>query len=146
MSEKVNAPGKGLLKVSGIIGIIFAGIGCLVVGVTLMTIDAVISGMNMMGAGISSGTLTAYYVFALFLSIFGVYVYLMGILNCDKLEKASSLKTLGIIYIVITVIGAIVAVNLLGFSAIAFTAVELILPILYIVGASRNISSLEGNQ
>jgi hypothetical protein len=139
MSEKVNAPGKGLLKVSSIIGVIFEAIALFTMAITLMGIETIVAAMPV---PIPVWQYVCYCIYGLIYACFSAYIYIIGIVHCDKLEKAGLMKVYGIILIVLVPvsIGVGLALKITGLSGLALAPLGLIIPILYVVGASKNMS------
>ena len=135
-----TAPGKGILKVIGILGIIFGGINSIVVLIGLMTAEFWDTVMPATGGF----PWQVYYLFAFVVVGYGIYASIMAIMHCATLEKASFLKTLGIISVVLVVIMGIVDISAIGMSAAVMLPINLVLPILYIHGASKNVKAYGG--
>ena len=133
MEASNNAPGKTLLKVVGIIYIVFGAINILssLIGFDILNI-------------ITSG--------------WGLFVGVFAVLNCENLEKAKTIKLVAMIDIGLTIIGVIIgaiiaisaASTLIGGVAAAIVgiivsivvgAIGLVLPILLLIGANRNIKA-----
>ena len=112
-----QAPGRGLLKVTGIIYIILSALG--LIG-TLMTLA---------GGGLLAATGAP----------MGAVLGILGVQNCDKLEKAGTCFVLGMIVVVLGAIGLVG--NLLGRAdgaTIFGNLLGLVIPVLYTVGAYKN--------
>jgi hypothetical protein len=130
---KKNAPGKGLLKVAGIIMIILgsAMLGILVNGVVILftgTADRHIAFL-LLGAGVCG--------------IIQFPAGIVGVINCNKPEKATTCFVWGII----AVISAMICIVLISAEEISMdTFAEMFniymllftLPILYLIGAILN--------
>ena len=122
-----SAPGKGLLKVVGILFIIFGAISIIValLGIAGGLALSAISGI--LGATLIVGTIIAC-LGGIMEFIAGIY----GVRNCDKPEKATTCVVLGIIILVLSVISLIV-------SSFSWTSLfSIALPILYLIGAFQN--------
>jgi len=132
----MNLPGKGLLKVSGILLVIFAGIA-VVAGALAFGGLALLSAM-----GIPTGLLTVLMIYAVLAALFSLYVGVMAILGANKKEKAGQLFMLGVISIALVALDLIFSLIWLGAFVTAMTWVgamfSLVLPILIIVGANKN--------
>ena len=135
-----TAPGRGMLKVVGILGIVFGGINSIMVLFGLLTAEFWDAVMPATG-GIPW---EVYYLFAFVVVGYGIFASIMAIVHCATLEKASFLKTLGVISVILVVIFGIVDVSVIGAAAAVMLPINLVLPILYIVGASRNVKAFEG--
>ena len=146
---KIKAPGKTMLKVTGILLIIFNVIG--IFG-TLSIISTTDTWLWMFGGEGMRGTWNFIYSISLLLSLSGVAVGIMGVALCNKIEKGIILFVIAIILIVTTVIFNIIytiiinsfgsgfSVNFhvgLGFST-SISIPDILLPALYVVGALKN--------
>jgi len=142
MQNMQNAPGKGFLKVVGILMIIGGGIGFLANLVSFST----------------SGN--ARLLITLLLAAYELFLGIMGVINADKLEKARLMFALAIPFFALPVISVIINYTALSsipaFSDIlpgymadsiaSFIRVGLVIgavlgftyPILYLVGAVKN--------
>ncbi|MCL2611069.1 MAG: hypothetical protein FWE02_05260 [Defluviitaleaceae bacterium] len=132
MEASNNAPGKSLLKAVGIIYIILSALSLL-------------------------GSLFSFDIISIITSGWGVFVGIFAVLNCENLEKAKTIKLFAMIDIVVTIIGviiaAIVAISTLGallgvagaigaiIGSLLIGAIGLVLPILLLVGANRNLKA-----
>jgi len=123
----MNAPGKGLLKVSGILMIVFAGLGL---------IGAMIIGGIAAGAG--AGALGFVLVVAVLLGIaLNLIAGILGIKYCDKPEKAQVCFIMGVVLVALEVISAVS--TLFGGTFVWYNVViGLVLPIIYLLGALKN--------
>ncbi|MCL2573935.1 MAG: hypothetical protein FWE34_05205 [Defluviitaleaceae bacterium] len=137
-----QAPGKNLLLVTGILFIIFNAFGVLTTPFTLMTMD---SWLWLFGGQAMRATWTMLYTFNIMLSAFAVIVGILGIMYCNKTDKASLLLVLAVVTIVSSVIFNIaytVAIlahsTALGVTNIIGIPIGLVLPILFIIGALKN--------
>jgi len=131
-----NAPGKSILKVSGIIIIIFAGIA-LVLGLIAFAGIGVLAAM-----GMSAGLLTMVMIFSVISAAFSMFMGVMAVMNCEKPEKAPQLKLLGIIAIALVVVDFILGVAImpgLAGGAVVGALISAVLPVLVVVGATKNI-------
>lgn len=122
-----NAPGKGLLKVVGILFIIFGAIA------------AVVSLLGLLGGGVLasiSAEAGSVVIVAAVIGLIGaaleIVVGILGVKNCDKPEKATMLMVFAIILIVIQAVGLILGGDLV------MTIIGLVLPILFLIGAIKN--------
>ena len=134
------APGKTLLRVVGILLVVFGIIGALVAFGGLATADYWDSVLPIDGA-----SWTAYYLVALLSAAFSVVIGIVAIINCARPEKAGLCKFLAIISII-----GIALVHLFSFGIGAYAALgfgglavitmlrDFLLPILIFIGASRN--------
>ena len=144
--EQAQAPGKTFLLVVGILYIIGGAI----------SFFGAIGGFALAGA--MDLLLPApipwsiFYVYALIVALYSLFMGIMGIVNRVRLEKASFLKTLGFISIGLVVFEVILSSFIFsgvpaGFTAIFTLILGLILPVLYVVGANKNLAAYnEGGQ
>lgn len=137
MSE---APGKGLLKVTGILFIIWGLINAVITILGFAGVGAISSflGMannNTTAAGTIGGILTGVLVLMLIGALFEIIVGAVGVSNSEKPRNASICITLAVIMIILQLVTGFVGV----FNWISI--IGLLLPILYLIGAIRNRSS-----
>lgn len=133
-----HAPGRQFLLVVGILFIIFGGFGVLAAFGGLGTA----SSWNVIFP--TSLPWGVYYGFALIATSFRVFAGIMGVMNAGKPEKASLLRLLGIVAAAFVVIDALAAFILFpnalgGFTAIFGLIFGLVLPVLFIIGAQKNL-------
>ena len=140
-----HAPGRKILLVVGILYLIFGGIGIL----------SALGGFAMVATD-DWDTIwpvavpwSVFYAIALIGSVFYLVLGLMGVINRQRLEKAGLLRILGIIAILYVVVEAILSFTIfagpLGAVTAVFTLIfGLVLPILYLVGASKNLAAYQG--
>jgi len=136
-----TAPGRAMLKVTGILYIIFGGMSI------IMALLALLGAIVMQEPGahyyfdadlIEAG---AGYVFLISLimlvqSGFSVFLGIMCVAHCDKVERGSFLRIIIIIHMVFLVASVILDPSLL-------TVIAFIVPIIAIVGASKNAKAAE---
>ena len=132
----MKAPGSGLLKVVGILYVIFAGLGIIFGLIGLAGIAAVAALL-----GISSGLLTFSALVGLASAAFRLFLGIIGIKHNNNLEKAGFLRTMGIVDVVIAGCSIILGAALMGLSGLALELIGLVLPILFLVGASQNVAA-----
>ena len=123
----MNAPGKGLLKVSGILLIIFAVIGA-------------IGGLAVGGLAIAAGApgLAILMVLSVFAGVaLNLIAGILGVKNADKPEKAQVCFILGVVMVALQVISAVISIAGRTFQWYS-VVIGLVLPILYLVGALKN--------
>ena len=135
-SNNLTAPGKGILKVVGILGLVFGGINSIILLHGLLTID-------MFRFVMPDFPWEVYHLFSFVMLSYGIYLSVMAILHCGTLEKANFLKSLGIIGIVFIFISSVFDFVALGASAAVIIPINFVLPILYIAGASKNVKAFE---
>jgi hypothetical protein len=138
-----RAPGRNFLLVTSIIGLSALFIG-LIFGNLLLSGDG---DMYAVGNEVyeikNSPFLTA---FSVLISIFAIFVYIMGIVFCKNLNKGDLLWILSKILIICYIFLAVLHVFVNGFSAFGWLAFfvymcEIILPVIYRVGAGKNESA-----
>ncbi len=123
-----DAPGKGLLKVSGILLIIFAAIS-IVILVFGMIAAATLGGA--LGAAVGGIVL----VLGLVSTVFSLIMGILGVKYANVPAKATVCMVFAIIAI------ALQLINLISGDAnvnIISTLIGLILPVLYLIGALKN--------
>ena len=130
-----NAPGRGKLKVTGII---YTVLGALSILGSLLILGAgglLLASDNDVGLvlGAAAG------VFRVLGAVSGVFYLVIGILgirNCGRPENCGANFVLGVI--VLVVIGLVVNVAVSGPTGAAYSVVGLVLSILYLQGAKQN--------
>ena len=152
-----HAPGRSFLLAAGILYIVFGGLGILTSAGMLATVEywnvlmPTETGMPVRVAALWN----TYYTIAIVGSVFQLFIGIMGAANGNRPEKASLLRRLGIAGIgcVVlgtvfgTILGAVIFTGALaGGMAVFNLAIGLILPVLYIIGAQKNISAYSGGQ
>lgn len=127
----MNAPGKSMLKVVGILMIIFSAIALIVLIIGLAGSIALMA---------YSPSLGIILVLALILSfasvIFEFIAGILGVKNCGDTSKANSLFGIGVALIIIAAVSIIL--NIISGSFSVSNLISLVLPILYTIGASQN--------
>ena len=140
-SEEKAAPGKGTLKATGILGLIFAGLTCSIVFIEL---GSIYSYSNVVQT-YSGFSWQSYFIFAFIVSAYCIYVSIKAIIHCANSKIAYNLKMLGIRWLFLSVLMGIVDIFTFGVSSAVLIPISLVLPILYIAGASKNIRAFEEN-
>ena len=125
--------GRKFLKVTGILMIIggaFGIIGGIVAMIGAGALAAVLE--------TSAGGLVLASALILASAVFQLIAGIMGVKNCDKPEKAQSCLVMGVIVAILSVAGNVIS-NILGssFNILSY-ATGLIIPVLYIIGATKN--------
>ena len=135
-----NAPGRMFLLVVGILYIVFAGIG--LIGAIPMLLSA------SYWDAILPATLpwAVWYGFAALVGLYELFMGIMGVKNRNDLSKASFLRTLGFVSIALVVLSAIIGFTMFsgvfGGGVAIFTLIfGLILPVLYVIGAMKNMQA-----
>lgn len=132
-----EAPGKMMLKVSGIILIIFGGIAALASLAGILLGGAV----GMAGAGAAAAGLIIFgSIIVLVSGAFNVVAGIMGVKNCNVPEKANICFVFGIIMVSLQVISFLMNLisGSLSGSVIISTLIGFVLPVIYLLGAMKN--------
>jgi len=134
----VKAPGTTILKVVGILMIIFGAIS-LIVGLAGGALAGVISTVEDETAGEIAGTLAGYSTVVIITSVIEFVAGIVGVALCKKPAKA----TVCIVFGCLTVIAACVSfvMGIVGdasVSNIVSGLVGFVLPVLYLIGAFKN--------
>lgn len=150
-----KAPGKGLLKVVGIIFVVLAAFGIIGTGINMGTLHAMSNGSldPMMESvfeqtGVTQEMLTVSVVLAAIQSVLYLAAGIVGIVSCNKVGKANICFLFGILLIV-WVLGnqAYSAVSApFGVLNIISMIIGLILPLLYFWGALKNRQAMLDGQ
>ena len=134
--------GKTMLKVVGILYIVFAAISIiggllLMLGGGIFAAGGVAAG-EMLGAGMGGIVLIGGIILILS-SILGLVTGILGVKYCARPEKAQTCFVLGIILIVFAAFNLLSAIS--GDSSVFSALVGLVLPVLYTLGAYWNKQS-----
>jgi len=139
----VQARGKGFLKVTGILLIIFGAL-TVIIGLLAIAGSAMIGSgtVDMSAAGVDAGaydagTIMLMSVFTVVMGIINLVAGIIGVANANKLEKAQLCFIIGIVLIVLQLIDAVYS-TIVGELSIFGIVVGLILPILFVIGANKN--------
>ena len=128
--------GSKFLKVTGILMIIFGALA-------LVLAIIAIAGISLLAAmGASSGLLTVSCILALVGAVAELGAGIIGVKNWNKLEKAGTCITWGIIVIMLCVISNILTVVGGGDFSVLNLATGLVIPVLYLIGALQNKKAL----
>ena len=130
-----NAPGKGLLKVTGILMIIGGGLAVLL-GLLGMAGGAILATQSVALGGVTMLASIVAIVGGAFELIAGIF----GVKNCDKPEKAQSCFVFGVILVAFAVLSAIMSLmsGQLSGTSIFSLILGFVLPVLYLMGALKN--------
>jgi hypothetical protein len=133
---EINARGRVLLKVVGILYIIFDAIGLLSTVVTLTP-----AGQNLLNmAGVQYSPL--YYIISIILSVFGIIVGITAVKNSDKPENANICIVMSIILILLRIVDFVVTFNNVSSgTSLVSLIIGLILPVLLLIGGVLNKKS-----
>ena len=124
--------GKGMLKVVSILYIVFAAINI------LPGLLALLNGIRA-GAGSDVGLfLIAVGLLAALSGVFGLVLGILGVKWCARPEKAKVLFILGMAFVVLKLIDLVPAM-VSGSGVSLGTLAGFTLPVLYVVGAFRNL-------
>lgn len=127
-------PGRGFLKVTGILYIVFSGIGLVVSVFALAALEAATGAAGMFGGAVTQATaeLRGELIADLISAGYLLFLGIMGVRHCAELAKSSMLIVLGGLHI----IGIFIGIGIYGFSVLRL--LEFPLPILFIYGAYKN--------
>ena len=133
--ENKTATGAGMLKVVGILMIVFGGIA-LVLGIIAAVAVAAV-------AFLSEGLLTTNLLYAstalmVASAVAELVAGIVGVVNCKKPEKAGVCIVWGAIVAVLCVAGTVLNLVANGEFNIFTLAVGLVLPVLFIIGGVNN--------
>ena len=135
---QTNAPGRGKLKVTGILYIIFGSLG-LLLSLALLAGGGLLLAAGAGTVGIALGAVAGILgAITVLTAVFYLILGILGVRNCDKPEKCGVNFVLGIIVLVLVVIGLVVNVATTGPSGALSSVVGLVLSILYVMGAKEN--------
>jgi len=142
-----EAPGAKMLKVVGIIMVVFGGLGAVFIPATTMILPFIAAIYAQMGIPFSIDAFRVGLIVGFVASLYNVFAGIMAILYNASLYKARILRLIGIIAIAIVVIGVVIDYILLnsmqlgGMSAVSGLPINLVLPVLYVVGAVKNMGT-----
>lgn len=136
-----KSKGSGFLKVCGILMIIGGVLGIIlcifaILGFTVLQVVNEIA-----DAGISTGTLWIAAIIGIISSVMELVAGIIGVKNCNNPAKAGTCMGWGIAIAALTVVSTILNVMGGGEFSITNLAVGLVIPVLFIIGASMNKSS-----
>ena len=136
-----NAPGRGKLKVTGILYIILGALGL------LGSLILLVGGGLLMASGEESGAGVVLGAAAGILSLLGLIVLIvllylilgiLGVKNCDKPEKCGANFALGVVVLVLVLVSLVANVMASGPTGAASNVIGLVLAIIYLLGAKQN--------
>lgn len=141
----MEAKGRMMLKVVGILLIIFGAFGLL--GSIILLFSGGVLGAVGAESGLDPSTTAAIGglaiiagLVALVISVIDLVAGILGVKNCAKPDKAQTCFIFGIIMIVIQIISDIIAIVMGSFNIITII-IGLVLPVLYTIGAVQNKQS-----
>ena len=128
--------GRLLLKVVGILYIIFAALSI------LTGLMAVVGGAAL---GIAGGESLALGLgaIAILSSTFSLVVGILGVKWCNRPDKAGTLFVLGIVLIVLAALSLLSSFSSDSSTSVVSSVLGLVLPVLYTLGAWQNKQSLQ---
>lgn len=138
--QNTDLKGRSLLKVSGIIYIVFSALGLLACLVLIAL------GLAAGTGGLGWGVVTSLIVLGALAVPVGIFNLVAGILGakwCARPDKAQVLFVLGVVLIAAAALSFLVDLSSGGISATAGDVVRLLLAALYTHGARQNKQSLQ---
>lgn len=129
----MNAPGKGILKVSSIIFIIFGAIATIFSIIALIGSSMVSSVFGGLGAILVVAT-----IIALISSLLQLVLGIVGLKKCADPSQANFFIVTGIILCVLNLVSMIMSFSVLSL-------INFVLPILFIVGGVQNKNAGSSN-
>lgn len=146
MENKAQAGGALYLKIVGVILMIFSTISMFIyslaaIGVSIITDNPKFMDMTSLSLASSNKSLTMVcLVLMAVLSLYGLFVGVVGVANSNKPERYQLTFILGIVLFVLQIFGGVVVFwfNGVSFSSAILTITGLLLPLLYIYGAYLN--------
>ena len=133
-------PGRGMLKVTGILYIVFGGITMLLALFALLGTIAMPEYMEYV-AGISADFLAVMAMVLFIQSGFSLFVGIVAVRNCADAEKATFIRAIVIIHLVMLVLQIIVDISIGSIPIEAIAGVTV--PIVALVGAQKNVNALQ---
>lgn len=140
---ETKAPGRGMLKVTGIVYIIL-GVLATLCGLLLLAGGGMMmqtGESTAMGLGAVAGILS---VLILVSGVFYLIVGILGVKNCNKPEKCGVNFVLGIILMVLVVFNLVTSAIANGPLSTGTDLIALVLAILYLIGARQNKNAAAG--
>ena len=131
-NSKSATPGKGLIKVTGILLIIFGAIA-LIFGIIAIAAVAYVGGLFDEDV---SALYSLSVIYAFIPTILSFIAGIVGVKNCGNPTKAGTCFAWGIVLIILFVISTILDIVNSAFSVISIIGV--VLPILFLIGAIQN--------
>ena len=131
--------GKNFLKVTGILMIIGGAIAIITSVLSLITIITMMA--VIVYAGFSPLLAWITVILAFGGSILELIAGIMGVKYCDDPQKAKMLVGYGVIIVAICILNNIIGLIIGTEFSVVSLLVGLVIPILYIIGASKNMKS-----
>jgi len=134
-----HAPGRGMLKVTGVLYTVFGGLSVIFALLVLLgaALISEFGGMLDMGMGVAdvtAGLAAALGFLMLAQSGFSIFVGVAAIKNAADVHKAAFVRTLIIIHMALLLVQAI-----LDFSLLA--VINFVVPVIAIIGAQKNVTA-----
>ena len=130
-----DAPGRKMLKVTGMLLLIF---GCISFSLNYLAMNNFLTGRGFFRG--STFEIVFMLIVSMLASAFQVYAGAIGTSYCNNVEKAGRLWAAGIILLVALVLAT--AVNLaFGATVNLGTVIGVVLPVIYLVGAQKNLEA-----
>lgn len=134
-----NAPGRGKLKVTGILYIILGALALLGSLVLMAGGGLLIASGEESGAGMALGAAVGILsLLGLVSAVFYLIVGILGVKNCDKPEKCGANFVLGVVVLVLVLVSLVANVITSGPSGAASNVIGLVLAVIYLLGAKQN--------
>ena len=140
----MKAKGETMLKVVGILLIVFSAIGIVIYLLALIGASAASAAYGIL-AGRFMAVITIGAIFGLIGCALNMVAGILGVKNCAVPAKAQSCFILGVIMIAVQVLVMILNISSGSFNFLT-TLIGLVLPVLYLVGAVQNKSMLTAPQ
>ncbi len=131
--------GKNFLKVTGILMIIGGAIAIITSVLSLITIITMMAVIVYVGFSPLLAWITVILAFGG--SILELIAGIMGVKYCDDPQKAKMLLGYGVIIVAICILNNIIGLIIGTEFSVVSLLVGLVIPILYIIGASKNMKS-----
>lgn len=128
-------PGCGFLKVTGILMIVFGSILVVMNGLAWLGVSALAA---IGGAEIDLGMMYIGVVLSFLGSIAELATGIIGVVNCNKADKAKLCLVWGVIVVVMTLLGNIIVPFAGGQFSIVNLIIGMIVPALFVLGAVKN--------
>jgi len=131
MEPKSNA----LLKVAGILMIIFGSVSIVIGAIAVIGVSAL---AIILGSEANIGLLTFGAILVLVSGVVSLIAGIVGVKNAKKPEKATTCIVFGVLTALLSVLGSVVTMIGGGDLNVISLAFGLVLPALYLVGAFQN--------
>ena len=134
-----NAPGRGKLKVTGILYIILGALGLLGSLILLVGGGLLMASGEESGAGVVLGAAAGILsLLGLVSAVFYLILGILGVKNCDKPEKCGANFALGVVVLVLVLVSLVANVMASGPTGAASNVIGLVPAIIYLLGAKQN--------